>query len=99
MFLQEAGKATLYVDGASKGNPGPAGIGVRVEAGGELVVEFCDYIGQTTNNAAEYRALIQGLQMVREVGATGVQVISDSELMVRQLNGDYRVKSPSLLPL
>ncbi len=99
MFLQEAGKATLYVDGAAKGNPGPAGIGVRVEAGGELVVEFCDYIGQTTNNAAEYRALIQGLQMVREVGATGVQVISDSELMVRQLNGDYRVKSPSLLPL
>ena len=90
---------TLYVDGAAKGNPGPAGIGIRVESGGEVLREHADYIGKATNNTAEYKALIQGLRIAREMGSSGVEVVSDSELMVRQLNGAYRVKTASLLPL
>ncbi len=90
---------TLYVDGAARGNPGPAGIGVRIESNGELLKESCDYIGRATNNTAEYRALVRGLQIAQEVGADGVCAISDSELMVNQLNGVYRVKTASLLPL
>ncbi len=90
---------TLFVDGASKGNPGHSGIGVRVESNGELLKEYCAYIGQTTNNTAEYRALLKGLEIASEFQADRVSVISDSELVVRQMNGQYRVKNASLLPL
>lgn len=99
MTSGEALHVTLYVDGASKGNPGHAGIGVRIETDGTVLKELSDYIGQTTNNAAEYRALILGLRAAGEIGATGVSVHSDSQLMVNQLNGSYRVKTASLLPL
>ncbi len=92
-------QVTLYVDGASKGNPGRSGIGVRIESNGELILESSDYIGETTNNSAEYQALIRGLEMAKEVGASLVDVVSDSELMVKQLNGLYRVKTQSLKPL
>ena len=75
-------QVTLYVDGSSKGNPGRSGIGVRIESNGELILESSDYIGETTNNSAEYQALIRGLEMAKEVGASLVDVVSDSELVV-----------------
>lgn len=89
----------LFIDGASKGNPGHAGIGIRIERDGELVTEHCEYIGQATNNAAEYRALIKGLELAAKLRANRVTVFSDSELVVRQMNGHYKVKSNALLPL
>ena len=90
---------TLFIDGASRGNPGPAGIGIRIEADGEVLKEYCEYIGCTTNNVAEYRALIKGLEIAAEFKANRVTVFSDSELVVRQMNGTYKVKSEGLLPL
>lgn len=90
---------TLFVDGAAKGNPGPAGIGVRLELKGVLLCEHSEFIGSATNNVAEYKALIYGLEIVRRLRATRVDAISDSELMVRQLNGQYKVRSPVLEPL
>lgn len=90
---------TLFIDGASRGNPGPAGIGIRIEADGEFFTEHCEYIGCTTNNVAEYRALIKGLEIAAEFKANRVTVFSDSELVVRQMNGAYKVKSGGLLPL
>ena len=90
---------TLFIDGASKGNPGHAGIGIRIEEGGETLTEHCEYIGCTTNNVAEYRALIKGLEIAAQFKANRVIVFSDSELVVRQMNGTYKVKSGGLLPL
>ena len=90
---------TVYVDGAAKGNPGPAGIGVRLELKGVVLSEHSEYIGKATNNVAEYKALIYGLEIARRYRITRVSVISDSELMVRQLNGKYKVKNEKLLPL
>ena len=90
---------TLFIDGASRGNPGHAGIGIRIEEGGEVLKEYCEYIGCTTNNVAEYRALIKGLEIAAEFKANRVTVFSDSELVVRQMNGTYTVKSEGLLPL
>lgn len=89
----------LFIDGASKGNPGHAGIGIRIERDGELLTEHCEYIGQATNNAAEYRALIKGLELAARFRADRVTVFSDSELVVRQMNGCYKVKSNALWPL
>lgn len=89
----------LFIDGASKGNPGHAGIGIRIERDGELLIEHCEYIGQATNNTAEYRALIKGLELAAQFRAHRVTVFSDSELVVRQMNGHYKVKSNALLPL
>ncbi len=87
----------LYVDGAARGNPGPAGIGVvmRDEAG-SFREEYQAYIGEATNNAAEYQALLFGLRKAREVGHAAVKIFSDSELLVRQIQGRYRVKDPRL---
>ncbi len=93
------GVITLYVDGAAKGNPGPAGIGVRVECEGEVLEEYSGFLGNATNNVAEYKALIKGLEIVRKLGKTRVNAISDSELIVRQMNGQYKVKNEKLLPL
>ena len=90
---------TLFIDGASRGNPGHAGIGIRIEADGEVLKEYCEYIGCTTNNVAEYSALIKGLEIASELKANRVTVFSDSELVVRQMNGTYKVKSEGLLPL
>ena len=90
----------LYTDGACTGNPGPAGIGYVILAldGAELAAVGAP-IGHATNNIAEYTALLKGLQHCRELGARRVEVISDSELMVRQLLGIYRVKNAHLAPL
>ncbi len=92
--------AVIHTDGAAKGNPGPAGIGVvaRTEQGAALF-EHAEYIGETTNNAAEYTAFIQGLRMAREQGIDTVRMVSDSELLVRQLHGLYKVKHPNLKDL
>jgi len=90
-------KAVLFADGASLGNPGAAGIGAVVKAGGRTV-EISEPIGITTNNVAEYSALIRGLEEASALGADEITVCLDSELVVRQLAGKYRVKSRSLMP-
>ena len=91
---------TLHADGASRGNPGHAGAGFVVydQQGGELRAGS-RYLGTMTNNEAEYRALIQGLEAARELGCVRLAVHLDSELIVKQINGQYRVKSPGLKPL
>ncbi|NOY53903.1 MAG: ribonuclease HI family protein [Deltaproteobacteria bacterium] len=90
----------IHTDGAAKGNPGPAGIGcIACAEDGTVLFEHCRYIGETTNNVAEYKALIDGLTRALEEGASEVRVASDSELMVRQLHGIYRVKQPHLRKL
>lgn len=90
-------KAVLFADGASLGNPGAAGIGAVIRAGGRTL-EISEPIGVTTNNVAEYSALIRGLEEARGLGAEEITVCLDSELVVRQLSGKYRVKSQALLP-
>lgn len=91
-------KAVLYCDGASSGNPGESGIGV-VLTFGKRIYEISEYIGTATNNVAEYRALIRGLERARQVRADAVTVFLDSELLVRQITGIYRVKDEKLKPL
>lgn len=90
---------TLFADGASRGNPGPAAIGVvLLRPDGEVVFKFSGYIGQATNNVAEYRALLRGLKEASGMGIRRIQINLDSELIVRQLNGDYRVRHEGLKP-
>ncbi len=90
----------LYVDGASRGNPGPAGAGaVLFGPDEEKRAEESRYLGETTNNVAEYQALLLGLELARNRGVKHLQVYADSELVVRQLKGTYQVKKPHLLPL
>jgi ribonuclease HI len=90
----------LYTDGAARGNPGPAGAGVRVcAADGAPLDEIAEYLGETTNNVAEYRALLLGLERARALGARRVEVRSDSELLVRQMNGEYKVRNVGLREL
>jgi ribonuclease HI len=86
----------IYVDGASKGNPGPAAIGVVVLYGGEVVKNISQYIGQATNNFAEYSALIFGLKEACMRNAEAVVIYSDSQLLCRQLKKEYKVKSESI---
>jgi ribonuclease HI len=89
-----------YVDGGARGNPGPAGYGVRIERpDGTLVDEFARPIGLATNNVAEYSGLIAALEWVRERGHRSLLVRSDSLLLVQQMLGNYRVKHPGLRPL
>jgi ribonuclease HI len=90
----------IYSDGASKGNPGPAGVGaVILDAEGNKVAEIAKYIGVTTNNVAEYRALIEALKACLKRKWAPVEIFSDSELLIRQLAGKYKVKNPGILPL
>lgn len=90
----------LHTDGAARGNPGPAGIGVvLVRPDGDVAEEFGRFIGTATNNVAEYTALITGLERALDLGVTQIEVCSDSELMIRQLTGQYRVKNDRLKPL
>ena len=87
----------LFTDGASKGNPGPAGAGwVLTNDQDYGPVKECKFLGQATNNEAEYQALILGLQKALGCGVQVIRIHMDSELLVRQLNGDYRVKNPRL---
>ena len=90
----------LSIDGASKGNPGAAGIGaVLTTPAGETVVEIGEPIGVTTNNVAEYRALLRGLEEAKTRGATRVVVHTDSQLMARQMEGRYKINAPHLKAL
>ena len=90
----------LYTDGGARGNPGPAGIGARLmTAGGDVVEDVSDYIGKATNNVAEYEALIAGLEVALDRGVERLDVFLDSELVVRQVNGQYKVKDAGLKPL
>lgn len=87
-------KMKVYIDGASRGNPGQAGVGVVVcDAGGRLACSFSHYLGRTTNNVAEYQALILALRRCLQLGYTEVEVLSDSELVVKQLLGAYKVRN------
>jgi len=88
------------VDGGARGNPGPAAIGAVVSTpdGDELLAEHA-YIGESTNNVAEYRGLLLGLELARRLGASEVEVINDSELVARQIGGQYKVKHAGLRPL
>jgi len=89
-----------YIDGGARGNPGPAGFGVRVETpDGRLVEEFCESIGVATNNVAEYRGLLAALDWARAHGYHAVHVRSDSLLLVQQMRGNYKVKNAGLQPL
>jgi ribonuclease HI len=95
-----AGLLQIHIDGGSRGNPGPAGFGVYVqdEAGAE-VASLYGFLGVTTNNVAEYQGLIHGLRFALERGARRVRVFSDSELVVKQISGAYKVKHPGMIPL
>ena len=88
---------TLQFDGGSRGNPGPAGIGVVLRAAdGTPLVTLGRFIGRATNNVAEYKALITAMEKARELGARKVRILGDSELVVKQMRGEYRVKNPDL---
>lgn len=93
-------RLVAYIDGGSRGNPGPAGFGVRLEEeDGTVVEEIHGALGRATNNIAEYHALLAALRWAVDHGCSSVHVRSDSELLVRQLRGEYRVKNPGLQPL
>jgi ribonuclease HI len=100
MPVDPHGAWLLMVDGAARGNPGEAGCGAVVyDETGVVRQKLFRYLGHATNNVAEYEGLLMGLQAVLKLGGTKVEVQSDSELMVRQLNGLYRVKDEKLKPL
>jgi ribonuclease HI len=91
---------TAHCDGGSRGNPGPAGYGAVIEdAQGRAVARLSEYLGRQTNNYAEYSGLLAVLKWAAENGARRLRVVSDSELMVKQMKGQYKVASPGLLPL
>jgi ribonuclease HI len=90
----------IHTDGGARGNPGPAGIGiVFYDNEKKVVFEFKEYIGERTNNFAEYTALIIALEKAKEQGYTKITCFLDSELVVKQLNGQYKIKEPTLQPL
>jgi ribonuclease HI len=93
-------KATLFADGGSRGNPGPAASGAVLFADdGTVLAEIGEYLGIATNNVAEWRALVSGLERARELGVQDLAIRMDSELVVRQVTGVYRVKHADLIPL
>ena len=90
----------IHIDGASRGNPGEAGFGVHAaRPDGTLVAGLYGYLGRATNNVAEYQALLHALRYALSRGTRRVRIFSDSELLVRQVGGAYRVKNPGLVPL
>ncbi len=93
-------RLVVHVDGGARGNPGPAAIGVVVSTTeGEVVDELGETIGPASNNVAEYRALLRGVEQVAALGAREVEIVNDSELIARQLTGAYKVKHPAMKPL
>lgn len=92
----------VYIDGASRGNPGLAGIGiviVRPKLHKKIIKEYKEFIGIATNNQAEYKALIKALELLRDLGASRAKIFSDSQLLVKQLRGEYKVRNPELKKL
>jgi len=93
-------KVVVHVDGGSRGNPGPAAAGAVVSTpDGEVLTDAAEPIGVATNNVAEYRGLLLGLRLARELGASEVDVVNDSELVAKQVNGVYKVKHRDMKPL
>ena len=92
-------KLQIFTDGGARGNPGPAGIGVVIWSGHDLAGRHRKYIGEATNNQAEYQAIIHGLEQAKKLGADEVECFLDSELVVKQLNREYKVKNKDLAPL
>lgn len=95
--LEEEHYLSVYTDGASRGNPGPAAIGFAIyDSVGNLIEKDAKFVGRRTNNEAEYEALIWGLERVRERSCSKIRAFSDSELVVRQINGEYRISEERL---
>ena len=93
-------KLIIYTDGGARGNPGPSGIGaVILDDKKNLIAEISEYIGEATNNQAEYRAVVAAIKKAKELGAMEIQFYLDSQLVVEQLNGNYKVKNKGLQPL
>jgi ribonuclease HI len=93
-------RVVVHVDGGARGNPGPAAAAAVVSGhGGDVLDEASELLGEATNNVAEYRALLLGLRRARELGATEVEVVNDSELVARQVTGAYKVKHEAMRPL
>src|SRR5262249_9205840 len=93
-------KVVVHVDGGARGNPGPAAVGAVVsDPSGEPLLERGGHIGEATNNVAEYRGVLLGLELAQELGAREVEVVNDSELVARQIGGQYKVKHAGLKPL
>ena len=93
-------KLVVHVDGGARGNPGPAAAGAVISTpDGDVVADAAEAIGVATNNVAEYRGLLLGLRKARELGASEVEVVNDSELVAKQVNGIYKVKHPEMKPL
>jgi ribonuclease HI len=93
-------KVVVNVDGGARGNPGPAAAACVVsDADGQVLLEDAELLGSVTNNVAEYRALLLGLRRARDLGADEIEVIGDSELVVKQVQGVYKVKHPAMRPL
>jgi ribonuclease HI len=92
-------RLTVNVDGGARGNPGPAAIGVVVRGDGEVLAEVGETIGEATNNVAEYRALLRGIELAGSHGATELELVGDSELVVRQVEGRYKVKNAGMKEL
>jgi ribonuclease HI len=93
-------RVVVHVDGGARGNPGPAAAGAVVSTpDGDVLDEVAEAIGVATNNVAEYRGLLLGLERARELGASEVEVVNDSELVARQVSGQYKVKHPDMKPL
>lgn len=99
LFDAGGGHAIANVDGGSRGNPGPAGYGVRIVLDDGAIVDLKDSLGIATNNVAEYNGLLAALRWAVDHSVRALQVKADSELMVKQMNGVYRVKNPGLQPL
>jgi ribonuclease HI len=98
--LNSSDAIVAYCDGGSRGNPGPAGFGVYIQdSTGKVLAELSQYLGKQTNNFAEYSALLAALEFAIAQGHRSLRVVSDSELMVKQMKGQYRVNSPELRPL
>ena len=94
-------RVKVHVDGGARGNPGPAGAGVVIydAADGQVIYEAGLFLGHATNNVAEYKGMLHGLEVARTLNAGEVEIVSDSELLVRQMIGQYKVKNAGLLPL
>jgi ribonuclease HI len=93
-------KLIIYTDGGARGNPGPAGIGaIAKNNDNEIIFEISEFIGKTTNNQAEYKALVFAIKKAKELKIEEVDFYLDSELVVKQLNGQYKVKNKDLMPL
>ena len=92
-------KATLHTDGGARGNPGPSGIGGVLKIEGKEELTFSEYIGEATNNLAEYKALVKGIELALNETVTELVCYLDSELVVKQLKGQYRVKNAGLKPI